>query len=54
MMLGKLRQSEATNIRVHAGDARDLFDVLPDGSISKAFLLYRTRGPRNATTAVAS
>lgn len=46
MLLGKLRQSDATNVRVHAGDARDLFDVLPGGSISKAFLLYPDPWPK--------
>ncbi|MAM60361.1 tRNA (guanine(46)-N(7))-methyltransferase TrmB [Maritimibacter sp. UBA3975] len=46
MLLGKLRQSDATNVRVHPGDARDLFDVLPDGSISKAFLLYPDPWPK--------
>lgn len=46
MMLGKLRQSSADNIRVHPGDARDLFDVLPDQSISKAFLLYPDPWPK--------
>lgn len=45
-MLGKLRKSEATNIRVHPGDARDLMDVLPDASISKAFLLYPDPWPK--------
>ena len=33
-------------IRLHAGDARDLFDVLPDGSIAKAFLLYPDPWPK--------
>ncbi len=45
-MLGKLRKSGAQNIRVHPGDARDLFDVLPAQSISKAFLLYPDPWPK--------
>ena len=31
MLLGRIRSSEATNIRVHPGDVRDLFDLLPEG-----------------------
>ncbi|MBV7378551.1 tRNA (guanine(46)-N(7))-methyltransferase TrmB [Maritimibacter dapengensis] len=46
MLLGKLRKSAAENIRVHAGDARDLMDVLPTASISKAFLLYPDPWPK--------
>ncbi len=45
-LLGKIRKAGVTNIRVHAGDARDLMDVLPDGSISKAFLLYPDPWPK--------
>lgn len=44
--LGKIAAAEAGNIRLHAGDARDLFDVLPDGAISKAFLLYPDPWPK--------
>lgn len=44
--LGKLRKSSADNIRLHPGDARDLFDVLPDAAISKAFLLYPDPWPK--------
>src|SRR6056297_4204616 len=40
MLLGKIREAEAENIRVHPGDARDMFDVLPDASIARAFVLY--------------
>ena len=46
MLLGKIRDSGAENINVHAGDARDLFDVLPAASISKAFLLYPDPWPK--------
>ena len=45
-LLGKIRQAEAGNIRVHPGDARDLMDVLPDASIAKAFLLYPDPWPK--------
>ncbi len=46
MLLGKIRQAHASNIKVHPGDARDLMDVLPDGAISKAFLLYPDPWPK--------
>jgi tRNA (guanine-N7-)-methyltransferase len=46
MLLGKIRRAGATNVRVHPGDARDLFDVLPDASIGRAFLLYPDPWPK--------
>ncbi|TNJ39977.1 tRNA (guanosine(46)-N(7))-methyltransferase TrmB [Phaeobacter sp. B1627] len=46
MLLGKLRRSEATNVRVHPGDARDLMDVIPAGALSRAFLLYPDPWPK--------
>lgn len=46
MLLGKIRKAGAGNIRVHPGDARDLMDVLPEGSIDKAFLLYPDPWPK--------
>lgn len=46
MLLGKIREAEAGNIRVHPGDARDMFDVLPEQSISRAFLLYPDPWPK--------
>jgi len=46
MLLGKIRDSGAQNIAVHPGDARDMFDVLPAGSISRAFLLYPDPWPK--------
>lgn len=45
-LLGKIRQLKVQNARIHAGDARDLFDVLPDGSVEKAFLLYPDPWPK--------
>ncbi len=45
-LLGKVRQLEVQNLRVHPGDARDLFDVLPDQSVKKAFLLYPDPWPK--------
>ncbi len=45
-LLGKLRRQPRPNVAVHAGDARDLFDVLPNQSIAKAFLLYPDPWPK--------
>ena len=46
MLLGKMRNAGVTNIKLHMGDARNLMDVLADGSISKAFLLYPDPWPK--------
>ena len=46
MLLGKLRKDPRSNVALHAGDVRDLFDVLPDGSIDKAFVLYPDPWPK--------
>ena len=46
MALGKIRRAGVGNIRLHAGDARDLFDVLPDACLDRAFLLYPDPWPK--------
>ena len=46
MVLGKINETDVKNVRVHPGDVRNLLDVLPDGSISKAFLLYPDPWPK--------
>ncbi|MCE8514402.1 tRNA (guanosine(46)-N7)-methyltransferase TrmB [Ruegeria pomeroyi] len=46
MLLGKIRAAGADNVRVHPGDVRDLFDVLPAQSIARAFLLYPDPWPK--------
>src|SRR6056297_2046129 len=46
MLLGKIRQAGVSNLRVHPGDVRDLFDVLPDASIARCFLLYPDPWPK--------
>lgn len=46
MLLGKIRAAGLDNIRIHPGDVRDLFDVLPEGSVAKAFLLYPDPWPK--------
>lgn len=46
MLLGKIRKSGVRNLAVHPGDVRDMFDVLPEGSIAKAFLNYPDPWPK--------
>lgn len=46
MTLGKLRKVGVDNVRIHPGDARHLFDVLPKGSVAKAFLNYPDPWPK--------
>ncbi|RXV66376.1 tRNA (guanosine(46)-N7)-methyltransferase TrmB [Roseovarius sp. A46] len=46
MLLGKIRKSGAQNIAVYPGDVRNMFDVLPEESISRAFLLYPDPWPK--------
>ncbi|MEM7731446.1 MAG: tRNA (guanine(46)-N(7))-methyltransferase TrmB [Pseudomonadota bacterium] len=46
MLLGKIREAGCDTIRIHPGDVRDLFDVLPQASISKVFLLYPDPWPK--------
>lgn len=46
MLLGKIRAAAVTNLAVHPGDVRDLFDVLPDGVIAKTFLNYPDPWPK--------
>lgn len=46
MLLGKVKDAGLDNLRIHPGDARDLFDVLPDGVVEKAFLLYPDPWPK--------
>ncbi|MEM1235128.1 MAG: tRNA (guanine(46)-N(7))-methyltransferase TrmB [Pseudomonadota bacterium] len=46
MLLGKIRREGLGNIWVHPGDARDLFDVLPEAVVAKAFLLYPDPWPK--------
>ena len=46
MLLGKLRRETISNVWVHPGDARDLFDVLPAEAVARAFLLYPDPWPK--------
>ena len=47
MLLGKIRAAGVTNLAIHPGDVRDLFDVLPAGSLDKAFLNYPDPWPKH-------
>ncbi|WP_371056648.1 tRNA (guanosine(46)-N(7))-methyltransferase TrmB [Rhodosalinus sp. K401] len=46
MLLGKIREAGVSNLRVHPGDVRDLFDVLPDASLDRVFVLYPDPWPK--------
>ena len=46
MLMGHIRRRGLSNLRVHPGDARDLMDVLPEGSVARAFLLYPDPWPK--------
>lgn len=46
MLLGKIRDAGVTNLSVYPGDVRHMFDVLPQGSVSKAFLNYPDPWPK--------
>lgn len=45
-LLAKLAAEPLPNVLLHPGDARDLLDVLPEGSVSRAFLLYPDPWPK--------
>ncbi len=46
MLLGKLRARPLENLTVYPGDVRDLFDVLPEGSVARTYLLYPDPWPK--------
>ncbi len=46
MLLGKVRAAGLSNLAVHPGDVRDLFDVLPAASLAKVFLNYPDPWPK--------
>ncbi len=46
MLLGKLRDRNLSNVSIYPGDARNMLDVLPEASISRAFLLYPDPWPK--------
>ncbi|MBE2274869.1 MAG: tRNA (guanosine(46)-N7)-methyltransferase TrmB [Rhodobacteraceae bacterium] len=46
MLLGRIRAAGVSNLAIHPGDVRDLFDVLPDGVVRKVFLNYPDPWPK--------
>lgn len=46
MALGRVREAGVANLRLHPGDARDLFDVLPDACLHRVFLNYPDPWPK--------
>ena len=46
MFLCKARAAAVDNMRIHPGDVRDLFEVLPEASVAKAFLNYPDPWPK--------
>jgi tRNA (guanine-N7-)-methyltransferase len=46
MLLGKIRAAGVCNLALHPGDVRDLFDVLPEACLDKAFLNYPDPWPK--------
>jgi tRNA (guanine-N7-)-methyltransferase len=47
MLLGKIRRAGVRNLAIHPGDVRDMFDVLEEASIDRAFLLYPDPWPKS-------
>ena len=46
MLLGKIRTAGVTNLSLHPGDVRELFDVLPAGCLQRVFLNYPDPWPK--------
>ena len=47
MLLGKVRAEQVTNLALHPGDVRDLFEALPTACVGKAFLNYPDPWPKS-------
>ena len=47
MLLGKIEEAGVSNLAIYPGDVRTLFDVLPDGSVARAFLNYPDPWPKS-------
>jgi tRNA (guanine-N7-)-methyltransferase len=45
-LLAALDDQKSCNVRVHFGDARDLLETLPDGSLERIYLLYPDPWPK--------
>ncbi|MEL6793388.1 MAG: tRNA (guanosine(46)-N7)-methyltransferase TrmB [Pseudomonadota bacterium] len=46
MCLGAHEREGPANVRIHAGDAREIFDVAPDGAFSRIFVNYPDPWPK--------
>jgi len=46
MALGRIDGAGVENVRLHAGDARDLIELLPEGGLARVFLLYPDPWPK--------
>ena len=46
MLLSGIERAGVANLAIHPGDARDLMDVLPAGSVAQVFLLYPDPWPK--------
>ncbi|MDJ0627047.1 MAG: tRNA (guanosine(46)-N7)-methyltransferase TrmB [Rhodobacter sp.] len=46
MLLTRISSAGLGNVRIHPGDARDLFDVLPAATVQKVFMLYPDPWPK--------
>lgn len=46
MALARIEAEGLENVRIHAADARDLLDQLPEGGIARVFLLYPDPWPK--------
>ena len=46
MCVADLDRRGIDNVRIHPGDARDLMEVMPEGSADRAFLLYPDPWPK--------
>jgi tRNA (guanine-N7-)-methyltransferase len=44
--LAKIEAARLGNVRLHDGDARDLIELLPEGSLARVFLLYPDPWPK--------
>jgi tRNA (guanine-N7-)-methyltransferase len=46
MALGRIETAGVRNVRLHPGDARDLIELMPSGTLARVFLLYPDPWPK--------
>ena len=46
MALNRIDEAGLSNVRLHAGDARDLIELLPEAGLDRVFLLYPDPWPK--------